>query len=59
MSEFNLALSMMMTDIAILQAKDQFLKQIGKITLKENQNINKPEYLVASSLFPIVTKEVI
>ena len=49
----------MVTDIAILNAKNEFIKHIGKITLKENVTINKPEYLVASSLFPLVTKEVI
>lgn len=50
---------MMVSDMSLLKAKNDFMKQIGKITLKENVAINKTEYLIASSLFPFVTREVI
>ena len=58
-SEFNLALSVMLADHFVLRAKHDYLLSVGKITLRDTQQLDsKAEHLVSMSFLPLVSKDV-
>jgi len=57
-SEFNVALSVMLTDHMVLKAKQDFMISVGKIALRDSQSHGKAEQLVPMSFLPLINKEV-
>lgn len=55
--EFNLALSMLQTDLFVIKGKQEFMLAVGRTTMRENQTKVKTEYLLPSSMFPLVCKD--
>lgn len=57
LSEFNLALSVMVTDHLVLEAKKKFIISVGKISIRDGELSQSHEHPVPRSFFPLVDED--